>query len=259
MKKGSTDNVGQRYYQQILSNWGSGSQSGNANNDSIEVFPEGQLADANFWEQNEFTILIPVKFKQIGISDNEHLYSIQIPTNVDVSILPSGKGSKGSPKLGVNLPATSRQDKSSISLVYGVSSQRRNSLSHSPVDTLPTNIAYISGRILGLLHRAVELRLQHVGGQSGTTRVNDSGLGEDSALPQKNLGKHQEARRGNTLRAEVLPKNTTEIPPTMDEVHREMVGKRSANRQNRLRKLGNDTDNRDAIEAVPGDGQPPDS
>lgn len=254
MQKKGSDNAGQRYYQQILSDWGNSPQPGNKDNDSIEVFSEGEPAAANFWEQREFILLVPVKFTAVGVSGNEHGYKVQIPTNVDVSILPSGKGSKGSVKSSVNLPATSRQDKSSISLVYGISNQGRNSLSHFPIGALPANIAYIASRVLVLLHRAIELRLQSIEGKSGTTRTNDSGVSVSPTQAQENVGKHQEAGRGDALRPKVLPENTTEVTPAMDEVHRKMVGLRQANRENRLRKLGNDTDNRDAIEAIPGDG-----
>lgn len=243
MQKKGSDNVGQRYYQQILSDWGSSAQPGNTNNDSIEVFPEGQAVASDFWEQTEYILLVPVKFKPVSVSGDEYKYQVSIPTNLDVSIVSPGKGGKGSPKLGISIPATSRQDKSAISLVYGISSKGRNSFSHSPKHSLPANVAYIAGRILGLLHRAIELRLQSTYGQSGKTGADDPDVGTSSTQAEENLGKHQEARRGDALRSKVLPENQAEVTPPMDEVHREMVGKRQANRQNRLRNLVSDTDN----------------
>lgn len=206
-----------RYTQQVLSGWGNSDKQADKNSQSI---PEGESitwnATPSFWQQEAYTILVPVIVKRVAIRGNEYEYEIRIPTNVDVLVSPNLPTSQRLLKQVSSLAKTAKRDNTKVSLVSRISEEGKSPLSPASSDAIPATIAYVYSRILGIVNRAVECMVLQPGQAQGDA---DNGYGNQLSQGQEgSLGEHQEGGRSKAIRSKVRPKDDPKDASRMVEV-----------------------------------------
>jgi len=240
-KKGTKLNVERVYRQRLLSGWSNYGQPENEISDSDASKSVKSFSEKRFFKSKKHQVFIPVVIEQISVDSDQHYYRVSINANSDLPITGYSERSKASLENAIAIPATGDKNQGQISLVYGVSEARGNTLSHSPGSDVQQAIAQIYSKFLVAIDRTIEFRIQH---------TQDEKPGDDTrgSLPptyaHENVRANPKKGRSKALRAKIRAENTPEAAADVDEPNRQVLGGGLPDNQDGQIRVGNVTINR---------------
>lgn len=204
-QKGSKNNARRFYSQLLLPGYSDIVQSGNQNSDS-EAHSKEKGRSLENWEQEQYTILVPIIVKQVSVSSSQYEYQVCINANPDLPVIPHNRAGKKATEQSFTIPGKKGRKKTQVSMVYGISEEGKGTFSR-PIGLNPlTGITDIFVAVLGEIDRAIERRVCYIKGQED----NQMGSDTSSTQPQTDVGSNQEGRRSKTLRTKVRAKDKAE-------------------------------------------------
>lgn len=212
-KRKNSQNARQRYYQTVLAGYSDMLEPKNTDSDS-DASKQTPAEERETWEQKSYKLAIEIIVSEIGFSDSEYSYNIQINANPDIPVIPISGSGKNLPKQTFTIRGKKGGRKVKLPMVYGIPKTGTSAFSRTAGNTPVHDITRLHSAILEQIDRAVERRVQFIKDQK---KGDDPGSSVQGTLPQKDLGADTKGGRSKAIRSKVLPKDTPKETTGLDD------------------------------------------
>lgn len=180
---------------------------------SSEESERQETAKKPDWQSKVYNISITFQFEQVSVDGDKHVYSILF--NDDANLLATPISTRSKKAIGPTVTIPQKKSKSKkMAMVYRVHESGSATFSHPVGQAALRDVAEVYSFILGQIDDAIQFRLQQ---QAEQTTGNDTRQRDKGTLAPKDVGRHQTARRGEKIRAQVLPETLPETSPALVE------------------------------------------
>jgi hypothetical protein len=181
------------------------------------------------WDKESYIVFVPFVISEIGLSNGQHGYTLQVHPNVDVFITPQPKRGQTTIKQAISVTLKKARKAIKIPMVSGVSGQREGAFSFAPGYTIFEGVSHIFGSTVDAINATVQRIILNSDRSKEIALFRGSST--ESPPAQTSIRANSARGRREKVRVEVLPENQAEDPPTLAKVNGPILGNGQGDRE----------------------------